>query len=59
MIIMKRMVFSLSVERPPYQGRYFYIGARTAQGLESCEAPGARCGSTYASNEPGGNRQTA
>jgi hypothetical protein len=23
---MKRMVFSLKVERTPYQGRYFYIG---------------------------------
>jgi len=59
MIIMKRIVFSLSVERTPYQGRYFYIGAWAAPGLESCEAPGARCGSTYASNEPDGNRQTA
>jgi hypothetical protein len=49
MIIMKRMVFSLKVERTPYQGRY-YIGAWTALGLESCEVPGARCGSTYASN---------
>jgi hypothetical protein len=27
MIIMKRIVFSLSVERTTYQGRYFYIGA--------------------------------
>jgi hypothetical protein len=44
---MKRMVFSLSVVRTPYQGRYFYIRAWTALGLESCEAPGARCGSTY------------
>jgi hypothetical protein len=25
-------------------------------GLESCEAPGARCGSTYASNRVMGNR---
>jgi fructose-1,6-bisphosphatase len=24
---MKRIVFSLSVERTTYQGRYFYIGA--------------------------------
>jgi hypothetical protein len=45
MIIMKRIVFSLSVVRTPYQGRY-YIGAWTALGLERCEAPGARCGST-------------
>jgi hypothetical protein len=29
------------------QGRYFYIGAWAALGPESCEAPGARCGSTY------------
>jgi hypothetical protein len=56
---MKRIVFSLSVERTPYQGRYFYIGAWAVPGLESCEAPGARCGSTYASNEPDGNRQAA
>jgi hypothetical protein len=49
MIIMKRMVFSLKVERTPYQGRY-WIGASTALGLESCEVPGAWCGSTYASN---------
>ena len=42
-------MFSLRVQRTPYQGRY-YIGAWTALGLESCEAPGARCGSTYPSN---------
>jgi len=36
---MNRMVFSLSVARTPYQGRYLYIGAWTALGLESCEAP--------------------
>src|SRR5580698_9773592 len=50
MIIMKRIFFSLSVERTPYQGRYFCIGAWAAPGLESCEWSGARCGSTYASN---------
>jgi len=43
---MKRVVFSLSVARTPYQARDFYIRAWTALGLESCEAPGARCGST-------------
>jgi hypothetical protein len=37
MIIMKRMVFSLNVERTPYQGRYFYIGAWTALGPKCCE----------------------
>jgi hypothetical protein len=55
MIIMKRILFSLSVVRAPFQGRY-YIGAWTAPGLESYEAPGARCGSTYASNGAAGNR---
>jgi len=34
MIIMKRMVFSLRVERTLYQRRYFYIGAWAALGLE-------------------------
>ena len=29
---MKRIVFSLSVVRTPYQGRYFYIRAWTAPG---------------------------
>jgi hypothetical protein len=53
---MKRMVFSLGVVRTPYQGRYFYIRAWTALGLENCEAPGGRCGSTYASNRVAGNR---
>src|SRR5580700_2397756 len=52
---MKRILFSLSVVRTPYRGRY-YIGAWTALGLESCEVPGARCRSTYASNEVAGNR---
>jgi len=47
---MKRMVFSVKVERTPYQGRY-YMGAWTALGRESCEAPGARCGCTYASSD--------
>src|ERR1700740_3429024 len=37
MIIMKRMVFSLSIERTPYQCRYFYIGAWAALGTECCE----------------------
>jgi len=44
MIIMKRMVFSLSVERTPYQGRYFYIGAWTALGTECYGALGAERG---------------
>src|SRR5579863_8855551 len=39
MIIMKRTVFSLSVERTPYQCRYFYIGAWAALGTECCECP--------------------
>jgi hypothetical protein len=56
MIIMKRMVFSLKAERTPYQGRYFYIGAWTAPGLESCAALDAGAGSTYASNGVVGNR---
>jgi hypothetical protein len=56
MIIMKRMVFSLKAERTPYQGRYFYIGAWTAPGLESCAALNAGVGSTYASNGVVGNR---
>jgi hypothetical protein len=37
MIIMKRMVFSLNVERPPYQDRYFYIGASTPRNRECRE----------------------
>jgi hypothetical protein len=37
MIIMKRMVFSFNVERTPYQGRYFYIGASTPRKRECCE----------------------
>jgi len=49
-------MFSFNVERMPYQGRYFYIGAWAAPGLESCEVQGARCGSTYASNGWGANR---
>src|SRR5580700_5924529 len=40
MIIMKRMVFSLSFERTPYQCRY-YIGAWTALGTECTGALGA------------------
>src|SRR5260370_421564 len=55
MIIMKRIVFSLSVERTPYQGRYFYIGAWAALGTECCECPVARSRSTYASNRVAGN----
>jgi hypothetical protein len=47
---MKRRVFSLKVERTPNQSRYFYMAAWAALGVESCEAPGARCGSTCASN---------
>src|SRR5580704_14265667 len=44
MINMKRMVlFSLSVERTQYRGRYFYIGAWTALGTESLELRGAGC----------------
>jgi hypothetical protein len=39
---MKRNFFSLSVERTPYQRRYFYIRARTALGTECCECPVAR-----------------
>jgi hypothetical protein len=57
-IIMKRMVFSLSFERLPYQGRYFYIGAWTALGAECYGALGAGSVSTYASNGLDGNRQT-
>src|SRR5580704_7247690 len=43
MIIMKRIFFSLSAVRTPYQGRYRYIRTWSAPALESCEAPGARC----------------
>src|SRR5271156_2100944 len=46
-IIMKRIVFSLSVERTPYQGRYSYIGAWTALGTECYGALGAGSVSTY------------
>jgi len=53
---MKRMVFSLKVERTPYQGRYFYIGASMPRKRKCCEWRGARCGSTYASNGWGANR---
>src|ERR1700733_14573202 len=56
MIIMKRMGFSLKVERTPYQGRCFYIGAWTAPLPECCEWPIARCRSTYASNGAAGIR---
>src|SRR5271157_800927 len=59
MIIMKRMVFSLKVERAPYQGRFSYIGAWTALGTECYGALGAGSVSTYASNGRDGNRQTA
>jgi hypothetical protein len=41
MIIMKRMVFSLNVERTPQQGRHFYIGAWSALGTKCYEAPAA------------------
>jgi hypothetical protein len=59
MIIMKRIAFSLNLERTPYQDRYFYIGAWTALGTEGYGALGAASGSTYLSNGPDGNRQTA
>jgi hypothetical protein len=52
---MKRMVFSLKVERTPYQGRY-YIGAWTALGAECYGALGAGSVSTYASNGRDANR---
>jgi len=56
---MKRMVFSLKVERTPYQGRYFYIRAWAAPQAECCEWPGARYRSTYTSNGVTGNRHGA
>jgi hypothetical protein len=37
MIIVKRMEFSLKLERTPYQGRYFYIGASTPRNRKCCE----------------------
>src|SRR5271155_789074 len=44
MIIMKRIVFSLCVERTPYhcsyRGRYFYIGAWAALGPEMLRVAG-------------------
>src|SRR5258707_6510690 len=40
MIIMKRIGFSLSVERTPYQRRYFYIGAWTAPGRRMLRGAG-------------------
>jgi len=56
MIIMKRMVFSLKVERAPNQDRYFYIGDWTALGTECYGVLGAGSVSIYASNGHGANR---
>ena len=52
-------MFSLNFGRAPYQARYVYIGAWAALGLESFDWPVTRCGSTYASNEAGGNRHAS
>jgi hypothetical protein len=46
------MVFSLSVERTPYHGRYSCIGAWTALGTECYGTLGAESGSTRAGRLP-------
>src|SRR5271168_350359 len=55
MIIMKRMVFSLSVERTPYQGPLLLYRSSGCTGHGCCGCPVARSRSTYASNRVAGN----